>query len=53
LSDRYRESLGIFFDKLCRKYGVRGGMGRSDEEEDGEAERKPELPAQLPLWEEK
>ena len=50
LSDRYRESLGQFFDKLCRKYGVRGGMGRSDWEDEGEAERRPELPAQLGLW---
>ena len=50
LSDRYRASLGQFFDKLCRKYGVEGGMGRSDKEEEGEAERT-ELPAQLGLWE--
>jgi hypothetical protein len=53
LSDRYRESLGKFFDKLCRKYGVEGGMGRSDAEEEegeGEAERTG-LPAQLGLWE--
>jgi DNA repair photolyase len=50
LSDRYRESLGKFFDKLCRKYGVEGGMGRSDAEEEGEAERT-ELPAQLSFWE--
>jgi DNA repair photolyase len=52
LSDRYRESLGKFFDKLCRKYGVEGGMGRSDEEEDREAV-KAEIPAQLGLWEDK
>ena len=50
LSERYRASLGKFFDKLCRKYGVEGGMGRSDAEEEEEAERT-ELPAQLGLWE--
>ncbi|HEU5183869.1 MAG TPA: radical SAM protein [Gemmatimonadaceae bacterium] len=51
LSDRYRESLGKFFDKLCRKYGVETRMGRSEEDE-GEAERTVEgLPAQLSLWE--
>ena len=49
LSKRYRESLGTFFDKLCRKYGVEGGMGRSDDEEDGEAVAA-EIPAQLGLW---
>jgi DNA repair photolyase len=49
LSDRYRESLGRFFDKLCRKYGVESGMGRSDGEEEREAERAG-LSAQLGLW---
>jgi DNA repair photolyase len=50
LSERYRDSLGQFFDKLCRKYGVEGGTGRSEEEEEGEAERTA-LPAQLSFLE--
>jgi DNA repair photolyase len=51
LSDRYRKSLGTFFDKLCRKYGVEGRTGSGDEDEEAErVDDEPSLPAQLGLW---
>jgi DNA repair photolyase len=50
LSDRYRESLSRFFDKLCRKYGLETRMGRGEEEEEEDVVVKTELPAQLGLW---
>jgi DNA repair photolyase len=31
---KYREGLARFFEKLCTKYGVRGGSGGDDEEGD-------------------
>lgn len=50
LSDHYRESLGRFFEKLCRKYGVDGRTGRGDDEEAVRRVDEPALPAQLGLW---
>src|SRR5258707_12792515 len=36
--EKYREGLARFFEKLCARYGVRGGSRRYDEERDESAD---------------